>query len=397
MRGPGALFYAAFLYRQRYLKDYDPSHFFGRTPLSSKQFKQVKQAQPVATTKDEQAPILPFAPYEADPYPEYTPPYSGTLVEKSNALALKIWPTKEAYLAHQGTSLEDNSKEITAAKEFNNKFFSKFDISSLVEKAFSVDNEYARRSSFSVAGMVREFIKKLKRLEKQYDDVDLIGYDKRDAIIDLILLPVQMYGTDSHYEFSRSIDLRYPTVKGVMNELVTPEDVSVMESIINFIPRMRVTLASQGPEDSVSSVEQLLKPIVVPKVSEFSTFGNNPQAVLQSIKRVHRFLNEALPHNVVSDHIPEFVYPLKSTVRFSEVQRKSADLRNTVLGYIQEEKVLSELLQAIVDLSDALNAYFTAMVEEIDSCFKYFNRIGLSYETIVKESEERLRDSSFPF
>lgn len=360
--------------------------------MTSKQNKQSQQ--PIASGTQDQAPIIPFAPYQFDP--EYEPPYSTSLMEKSNKLAASIWANKEAYDLmrpnHVSTLM---NKELREVVEKNQTVFDRMSLDLAIRNTF--DNfGFGYDTSYSGRQKINNLIKKLKRLERKFDSEEIMDYEKRERLIDMVLFPGFPSDVFNSSFGQQYVDFRWPPMKAVVNELLTAEEVNSMETVFNFIPRIRNVMKNYKPYADGYEKERLLQPF-----GKTSSIDNRQRYfekdLLQGIKYLHNFVSNSMPFRVMQDHVPALRHPVQSTMLYSDVQKASQQLREAVLGYVQEQNTLSDMMENILNLADSMRNYFLALVNEINDCFLYFNHIGLSFEKLVEESETRIEQSQVPF
>lgn len=349
----------------------------------------------------EQAPVLPavFEPYISNP--EYEEPYSPTLVQKSNDLARKIWGSQEAYFAAKGyTPLDEQDR--SAATTVNSKVYQRHHVDSLLYDMFRIPDVGFAGPAHSLVSY-DELLKKLKKLEKQHDIYDILDEDGRQRIIDIILLPVSQFGLEKNYFNDERVSLQYPPQPSVVNGLLTDNDLLSIQEIVNFLPRVRRTLMSYKPYSNGYTVESLLQPIIEVGKSGFG-YGTQPRlnpeldrSLLTQMQDLLQFFSRHIPHMVVQDHIPELRYPTRAHNQQMQLGLASKKLRDISADFLQEAATLSELLEAIVELSKHLASFFVTQSGEIELYFTYLNRIGVKFETMVTESKVRIGDGDVPW
>lgn len=348
--------------------------------------------KPLAASVDGQAPTIPFAPYAND---EYSDPFAPVLLEKANALADKIWGSKESYDAQQFTYPVGKSEEESSLIEKNKTYFNHNTVMQALSRLLSINLIGSDPNSFYDHMKITELIKKLKKLEKKYESDDLIDGDKREQLIDSILMPTNMYGIfDQHYR--QTVHFHYPVQKSVVNEILNQEDMRTIESVISYIPRVRSLLASFKPVNGYPVKGKRLLKDWMPDLKNFSSIHDDKR-FLSDLSNLANFFNCALPYSVHNDLVPALKYPRSSNQNYDKLRKASADLRDTALGYIQERLPLSDLLQSVVDLAAALNAYFVAVAVEVEACFNFISRIGVRFDKLVEESKARIDNSGHPF
>ncbi|BAW19163.1 hypothetical protein [Ralstonia phage RP31] len=351
----------------------------------------VQQEKPVAVAAPDQAPIIPFAPY-SDTAPWDTE-YSKTLTEKSNKLASDIWGDQKSYNKAREPLSFSPVLNLSEETQKNSQFFSKA----------LVDNEIARIFTIPYTGntdwwmqmqKVREAIKKLKNLERKYDLEDLLADGDREYIVNTALLPTGSFGVQEAWT-SNHVGLRHPARPAVVNGILTDEEMQLLEMTINFIPRMREALTTWKQWDYRYTQESLLMPILDELQPKFRE--TQPRVLLHRIRDLASFFNRVIPTTVIQDHIPAMRYPNTTHQTIARLQAKSARLRDITSDFIQNRKPLSELLDQIVELSEALKEHFIAITYELDCYFGYLARIDMPFETLVRESSQRISDEGLPF
>lgn len=169
--------------------------------------------------------------------------------------------------------------------------------------------------------------------------------------------------------------------------------------IINYIPTIRIVLQGYKPWNDDVTEESLLKPLFSSKAG--GQFGHisaiEERDSLRRLRDVHAFFGRVMPSLLIEDHIPQVRYPSKASQTLTTLQMKSASLRDTAASYVQYQKPLSELLEKIIELAQALKDYFHAVVSEVDAYFEYLNRIEMTYEMLVKESSRRIQEGDVPW
>ena len=190
--------------------------------------KMEETLKPLATTEQDQAPVVPFAPYETGVYEE---PFSSSLLEKANELAVKIWGNQESYNIQQATYPIGKTEEEIRLIEKNKSYFNISTVTQNVHRLLTIGLSQPDPNSFYDQIKVSELIRKLKRLEKKYESDDLIDENVREQIINNILMPSNMYGVNDHF-YNPSAQFRYPPQKSVVIVLLTAEDMQVIESVI---------------------------------------------------------------------------------------------------------------------------------------------------------------------
>lgn len=355
---------------------------------------------PLASAPDGQAPILEHKPYSQT---TWGATFSDTLVARSNELANKVWPTGQAYIEARHGSVRMAYQDRTEVMDVNRAHFDRYPLANEVRRILATESSYVPGRAMGVdytyafIQRAQEVLTKLRRLEKKEGINGVFDDAAREKIIETVLLPTTSFGVNSEYHGYNYLDLRFPQQKAVVNDVLSKDEVAVIEQLINYIPRLRVLLANYDQHVGAYSREDLMHPLT--GLREPRTFNNlqEDRKVLNTIKKVLHFFDQAIPHNIVQDFLPELRYPRKSSERFIELQKASKDLREACLDYIQETSSLSKMLEEILDLSDALLAYFNAQIEELAVVFAYLDRVGITFPQFVDESEARIRDSEHPW
>lgn len=349
--------------------------------------------KPLATVVDGQAPTLPFMPYDNEHWAE---PFSASLMERSNGLAQKIWNGKEGYDAQRyyfpGVS---GDTEVAALIEKNKEYFDNLKVNTALRRLFAYNLAHADPNGYCDTLRVNDLIKKLKRLEKKHVLDDLIDDNARESIVNNILVPSHMYGIHDQY-YHPSLSLRYPSQKAVVNDLLSQQDMDTMESVISYIPRIRMLQATfRGSSGYPVKSERLLAKWM-PEPNTYSSLDDDRQ-FLFDLANFANFFNCALPYTVATDLVANLKYPTASGQSLEKLRTASSALRDVAIGYIQEKKQLSDLLEAISSLVEALQQYFSSVATEVESCFNFISRIGMTFDKLVEESKQRIDGSGCPF
>lgn len=347
---------------------------------------------PLITSDSDQAPVIPFVPYANY---EHSEPYSPLLLEKANALAAKIWTDQEGYMAYKAPYAVGKTREELAVIDRNKAFFDYNVVNAMIRRLFTIHLLNADQNSLGDNFRITELIKKLKRLEKKYDRDDIIDELTREQLIDNILMPAHLYGVDGGY-ISSTVQFRYPMQKSVVTELLTMEDMLTIESIIAYIPKIRELLASSKLHmyPQVKKKRLMANWMIDPK-----SYSSNKDCArfLSDLLNFASFFNCVLPYELRADMIPALRYPTAVSQHHDELREASTALRNEALTYVQKQKSLSSLLQATVDVSNALHRYFSSVAVELEGCFTFINRTGIKFEKLVEESKQRIDSSGDPF
>jgi hypothetical protein len=358
-------------------------------------------SDPLASVPEGQTPILEHRPYSQSSWGAM---FSNTLIDRSNELANKVWPTSQSYVESRHGSVRMGFRERTEVMDVNRTFFDRYPLGIDLRRLLATETIYVPSGArnfttdgYAFTQRANEVLAKLRRLEKKEGINEVIDDAAREKIIETVLMPTTSFGINSEYHGYNYLDLRFPHQKAVVNEVLSKEEVTVIEQLINYIPRLRILLAGYDQHVGAYNREDLMNPLA----------GNRPEArysnlqedrkLLQTIKKVLHFFEQAIPHNIVQDFLPELRHPRKSSERYLDLQRASKDLREASLGYIQETSSLSKMLEEIMDLSDALYAYFNSMVEEIAAVYTYLDRVGITLPQLLDESEARIRESEHPW
>lgn len=339
----------------------------------------------------DQAPVLPFAPYQAD---YYNTPYSTSLMEKSNALSAKIWNGREGYTQAQMRFPLDVVGERAEIIEKNKTFLDRSLTGEILHSILSLQ-PYTMVTDWTNRQRTIDTIKTIKRIEKRHGEDQVFDDVAREQIINTVLMPSNMYGVADQFNNYNYLSLRHLPVKAVVNELINADSVTVVENIINYIPKMRFLMANYQPHSGQRVKGERL--LVSLNKQENKYCRNADQQYLDDVRNMAEFFNCAFPGSVVGDLIPELKYPTNSCTSYTKLRQASTELRDAAIGYMQETSTLSVLLQRIVDVAELTKEYFFCIMNENEAYFNYLNRIGMSYEQLVTESNARITDSEFPF
>lgn len=353
----------------------------------------LKAEQPIAIAAEGQAPVIPFAPYKN--HDDYEADYSSTLIDKSNDLARKIWSSQEGYEASKVSVCPSSAiKKGNDAAAKNYALFSRRELDREVNRVFSIGVHSP--DAWGQRQKIVDLIKKLKRLERRYELEDLFGDDDHEMIVQNALLPTSQFGVCEVIGESRYANFHYPTRPALVNGQLTAEDIVSLEYALNFIPAVREILYGFKPWSDVFSEEKLLEPLN--SLPGRGVFGlKKDREFLLRLRDAKSFFERVFPTLLVHDLIPKLRYPSEEKLALTSLQAKSADLRDSATAFIQREKPLSALLEKILELSDALKNYFGAVISELSAYFGYLDHIGMPYETLVKESSQRIREGDVPW
>jgi hypothetical protein len=375
----------------------------------SKMTKQSKNDKPadeskttvIAVATDGQAPVLPaFEPYKTNP--EYEAPYSKVLMDKSNELARQCFKDQEGYntftnamkLSPYGV---DGESSAVTLKNF--QFFNHMALDAAIDRMTMIRlGPIVER--WALGTRLQDVIKKVRKLEKIYDDYEILDEDARERIINTVLIPAQQFGM-TDYTTHRP-GLRFPMQKSVAAEVLSEDEVEAIDSIVSFVPMIRERFQFYKPWTQGATKEELLAPLLPAKTGDVPVHfaWQSPEddaKLIKRIKQLRNFFNSAIPTNVQYDYIPKTRWPQQSTQAMTKMVGSSAKLRDVSAGYIREDKRLSDLLEAIVEMSNDLRAWLMAEVSDLGAYFQYLNRIGMTYEHLVEESKERIHDQDAPW
>lgn len=358
----------------------------------------------VATAAADQAPVLPFAPY-TNAMSKYDSAYSPTLLAKSDDLAKKIWATQDGYAASQVSTgyrhwAPNNIPADTTDNALKNQLrHNRWEVESAIATALSVfDGRHPYSSNINNSHQVSLLIKKLKKLEKRYEREDLFDDEISERIVQSLLVPANQF-TGLGYPDAVYVGLSYPPQRAVVNELLTVTEVQTIEQIVNYVSRLRHVMANfleNGP--TRPATEKLLKP-VLPAKDPKATYPSTPapRDLLRGVQDLHAFFQTALPWNIQKDHVPTITRARESDKSMEKMRTASYTLRDETLEYAKEEGSLSGLLQSILDMSAAVQQYYTDLNTEVSDCFSYLSRVDLSFETFVDESAQRIEELGCPW
>lgn len=370
--------------------------------------KQSKIEQPVESTPlllpsvgADQAPVVPaeFTPYSANA--EYEPPFSSTLLAKSNELARGIFKDQQGYNSFtQPYYKYPLDVQAESSVEANNlKYFNGLLVDQAVHRIATI-RVGLLQEQWAVGVKILETIKKVHRLEKLYDAYEILDDDARERIINTTLMPASQFGVQDFHAISPG--LRFPMQKSVVTEILSEDDIATIDSIVSWLPLVRQTLANHKSWTPGMTKAQLLTPALPPKSENAAYAFHTPEAdaqLINKIKQLRHFFQYVIPHNTTVDLISPQRAPLLNPVHeaFTKMTNASAKLRDVSAGFIREEKPLSELLQAIYDLSLAMRTWLSAECNEVNRYFNYLSRIGMTFDQLVEESAERIRESDVPW
>jgi hypothetical protein len=368
--------------------------------------KQIKNDKPIAVSDGDQAPVVSaeaFMPYGFDEHHETE--YSKTLLEKSNLLAASIFNGKEGYEKFTRPWFGFNPSEASEVSVKNAAFFDRVNIDNALASSTGIlpyDGAPAR-TSFKANMRIGELQQKLRRLEKRYEAEEILNLEGRERIISTVLLPDSQFGV-SDYSGTQYVSLRYPVQRSVATGNLAEDDVEVLESVMNYLNTLRIIMQPYRPRseaDAGWTVEGLLSPVLPSidpgAVSVFHTRPEFARKMVDKLKTLQSFFHLTIPYKVREDHIPSARYPTGASSAWMKLTVASGRLRAVSLGYIHDEKTLSELYEAIVEIHHKVMDYLFAQTTEIEVYFQYLNRIGMSFEELVKESAERIKEGDVPW
>lgn len=316
-----------------------------------------------------------FAPYVNNGYGVQ---YSSSLLEKANALANTIWKGQDGYNASLPNALLANTRVTDILVELN--------------RIFSFNNGNSTAFEYHE---VNELIRKLKRLENKHDADELIDGDARDQIINNIFAPTHLYGGSEFGGFA-GVYLNPRQQMSVMTGILTADEITFIQQMVSYIGRIRFILADFKSADSQAVSKDLLLFDWSSAAKKYLRLEDD-RRTLNYITNLATFFNIALPFDMRDTLLPGDWYTAEFYRNLDNLTKASTALRDTVVWYVREQKALSDLLEKINDINGALLAYFTTLVARVGSGFNMIDRLGLSFETFVKESEQLIVDSYSPF
>jgi hypothetical protein len=361
-------------------------------------------SEPVASAEEGQTIVLTYFPYTENNWGQT---YSPSLLQRSNELANKIWPTDEAYslangrLGYSGRYFDPKGPKKLEVIMGNKRYFDRGGLQAELQRALGFhQNRPMDESPFMFTTRARQVIGKLQRLEKKYGEDELFSDDTHDRIIETVLMPLSTFGVSDNFHSTNWLDLRNHIQKAVVNEILTKEDMQVMETILNYLPRLRSLLKDYVPHMSGYTKEDLLVPLIgntAPGAQQRYVTVEEDRKLLNTVKKVLHFAEQSIPSNVMGDFIPSMRYPRKSSDAHVSLQKTSRELREASMDYVQGSGNLSKVLDNIVDLSEGLLKYFSAMADEIQDFYIYLDRVNVEYAQVVEESAEQIAQSDMPW
>lgn len=373
-----------------------------KSEKDEKSVAKLTQSSEVKTQpEDGKAPVIEFDPYASEK--EYRgSSLSATLMAKSTELSRTIWRDKETYHLAQGIfpAAEEGSAE-AKARDQNNEFWPGWEISSEITRMFSTATQTANQVQstfrYQAETKVLEVLEKLKKLERTETIEDLFHENVRVQITDA-LLPVS--GAETLSFNSGGLNLRWPTRPVVALGQLEESDIDLITRLLMYVPDIREIISVptwRVYTDRDVTKEDLLKPLIPTNTWRNREFDKN------FIKRLHQlqnFFHRAVPAQIARDHITSMYskVPAQYARDLQSLHRASTKLRNTLMKFIREEETLSELLQRIINLAHALSSYYGSIVNEIGGYFQYLNKIGMTFEQLVSESNHsRLAEEEAPW
>jgi hypothetical protein len=351
------------------------------------------EQKPLVTATKDQAPVIPFAPYVNN---EYTEPYSPLLLEKANVLAGKIWGDQASYDAFTYTYARGDTKEAAVIIEKNKAFFDHGVLNAVVRNLFTIKVPGSTPNVYDDMYKADVLIKKLGRLEKKFELTELFSENAVEQIVENILMPAKMYGV--YHDFGGyTSSFRLQQQKAVINELLTMDEINLIDTIIAYVSKIRDLLSGfRIPGRSGRVDEKRLVTGWMPVPNSYVSTKDEMQ-LLNDISNFTDFFNCAFPYALCQDLLPTFKFPSLTAQRRATLETASANLRDGTVVYIRDQKSLTPLLRLIVELSDALQGYFTSLLSDLEAYFNFINRLGIRFEKLVSESRLRIDDTNNPF
>ncbi len=358
-----------------------------------------------------------FAPY--DGYRSYGQEgrVSKTLLDQANKLARDTWGDVATYSRTRGGIISEFSTtprrlqsftELDEVRKVNAEYYDHWFVSGEIRTIFSPQSMGGGSPhDYQVQLDIDNLIRKLKRLERKHDNEDLISDDARERIIENILLPPNVYGISSNYHGYGHLDLSYPVQKAVVNELLTTDEMRLINNILHYIVRSRVILMNFDYHGGRLLEEDVLRPLIR-KSKDIHGFVQHAMArdwqedkkMITALKKMSQFLITVVPDQVQRDFLTgKGVYeqPTKASLKYQELQKASGKMREAALEYIQETGKLSDLLSEIVEFAGALAEFFQQVNTDVKVFFDFLNSAGVAYPKLVEESEQLFRDSEIPW
>jgi hypothetical protein len=191
----------------------------------------------------------------------------------------------------------------------------------------------------------------------------------------------------------------------VVNDLLTKDEMRLINNILHYIVRSRVILMNFDHHNGRLSEEDVLYRLARPgrdirSLHAMSRDWQEDKKMVMALKKVSQFLHAVVPDQMQRDFLAgKGVYeqPSKSNEKYQELQKASARMREGALAYIQETDKLADLLSEIVEFSNALTDYFMQLNAEVKVFFDFLNSVGVAYPKLVEESEQLFKDSEIPW
>ena len=344
------------------------------------------KATPVAivvTTAQDQAPVLEagalFTPYSIN---EYNGPCSSTLLEKANELARVVYNGPQGYAA--AATFHPLGDAVSETATANREFFTMHPLKQEISKFFTPMSWSESGSHFVTRGKNKRLVDKLKQLEQKHDTDTVLDYDTRELIIKNVLFPASCVFDLPVYD-SRNAHLS--NTKAFALDLLTQEECERVESIINFVDTIRSYMKESKLKRGGTSAFDPQRLLSKTLSSQNPTPIYDRSVYLSTIAGMHRFLHEAFPIELVKMQIPKMAYPRRSSDFFDTLGMKSREFRDTSIGFATGKTSLSELLESILNISEALSDYYESLAVEIEACFQYLDKAQMSFEVLVNESK----------
>lgn len=346
-----------------------------------------------------------FTPYRTHTFGDDNKP--NLIVEKSNELARSIWADATAYAKANValSSIDQNKDYLKESFIANRKFYDQGHLSMIISQSLGISGGGSFGATYLYGDKIEELIRKLKRLERKNNSEEIFDDNAREQIINYVLLPTNTAG--SWYDRYGSLNLSYPEQKVVINEILTKDEVNSISTILSYIPRVRKLLGKCFEPTNRLNREQLGKNLSHgrqdntddgrPYFPAMSAGYSNPDShgdKLETMLAVHRFLNSVIPYDIIRDLSPNLSQSGNNMSMYSlDMHNASKAMREASLNYIREERGLGELLQKIVDYSAKLSLYFNYVNSELHLLFGLLNRLEISYETLLNDSDDYLINS----
>lgn len=329
------------------------------------------------------------------------------LMDKANDLARTIWSDATAYVKANETlnSIHTNQDYLKEGFTANRKFYEQGYVSTIISQALGLGSANGLGASYLYMDKVDDIVRKLKRLERKNSNEEIFDDNAREQIINYILLPTTT--VTGGYDRCASLNLAYPDQKIVVNEILTKDEVNSITNILNYLPRSRKLLANCfEPKHRINKEDLTVKlaypsrensdnnyphfPVMAAAYSDTGTHSSKLEAILS----IHRFLSSAIPYDIIRDLAPGLGQSGSNmSVHSTNMHTASKAMREASLNYIREERGLGELLQKISEYASAVTAYFNYVNNEIRQLFDLLNRLDISYETLLNNSDDYIQNS----